>query len=300
MTHSVQSELFNLWAEVYDTAANPLLILEEQTLPPLLPSIAGLHVLDVGCGTGRWLSRLAALQPASLIGTDNSAEMLRRARGKLAAAVHLLRSDAHAIPVPDGSQDVIMSSFVLSYLEDLPAFASECARVLKPGGHLLLSDMHPKTARRRGWTRSFAAKDETFHINARSPQLSRIIKSFSRAGFRVSALHTPPFASEQRSAFEEAGRLEDFLALAHVPAIYLLRLRKPMDAQWPAGAASSASPNISSAQWSTSPSMSSDAPLSLGNGHIAPDRAVFHSVGPILGNGNVGLSGKQVRHRLSR
>ena len=281
MTPSLHSEpqgaLFNRWAEVYDAAANPLLMLEEQTLPLLLPSIAGLHVLDVGCGTGRWLPRLAALQPASLIGTDSSSEMLRRARAKLPPAVHLLQSDAHALPVPTASQDFILSSFVLSYLEDLPAFAIECARALKPGGYLLLSDMHPETARERGWTRSFAAKGETFHIAAQPQQLNRIIEAFSRASFHVIALRAPSFTSEQRTAFEDAGQLDNFLALAHVPAIYLLKLRKPIPRQRHAAAGSSAKLHFAHMRWSASPSTWSNAPLAIENGCIVTEGAVSGS-----------------------
>jgi ubiquinone/menaquinone biosynthesis C-methylase UbiE len=234
MTQSMQCEsqnaLFDRWAEVYDSVTNPLLMLEEQTLPPLLPSIPGLYVLDVGCGTGRWLARLAALQPASLLGTDSSAEMLHRARAKAAPTTRLLQSDAKALPVADATQDFILSSFVLSYLEDLSTFACECARVLKPGGYLLLSDMHPETARQRGWTRSFTAEGQKFRIAVGPQQLSRIVKAFSSEGLQLSSVHAPSFAAEQRPAFEEAGRLEEFLALADVPAIYLLKLRKPVSA----------------------------------------------------------------------
>ena len=50
-----QSALFDLWAETYDEENNPLLMLEERTLEPFLPSLVGAHVLDAGCGTGRWL-----------------------------------------------------------------------------------------------------------------------------------------------------------------------------------------------------------------------------------------------------
>jgi ubiquinone/menaquinone biosynthesis C-methylase UbiE len=281
MTLSLQSEqqgaLFDRWADVYDSALNPLLMLEEQTLPPLLPSITGQHVLDVGCGTGRWLSRLAALQPGSLIGVDGSAEMLRRAREKLDPTAHLLQSDAHALPVPDASQDFILSSFVVSYLKDLAAFAFECERALKPGGHLLLSDMHPKTARQRGWTRSFTAEGETFRITVWPQQLTQIVKAFSRAGFKIIALREASFSSAQRPVFEETGRLHDFLALAGVPAIYLLKLRKPLHAQRQTAAGSSNGLQIANAPRSTSQSTWTDAFLSIEKGSIVPGGSLCHS-----------------------
>ena len=49
---------FDAWAQVYDTQANPLLVLEERFLRRLLPDIDGKDILDIGCGTGRWLEHL--------------------------------------------------------------------------------------------------------------------------------------------------------------------------------------------------------------------------------------------------
>ena len=52
-------EAFDAWSEVYDTQPNPLLALEERVLGSMMPDVRGLDVLDAGCGTGRWLQRLA-------------------------------------------------------------------------------------------------------------------------------------------------------------------------------------------------------------------------------------------------
>ena len=226
LTSPLHSGIFDRWAEVYDLAANPLLMLEEQTLPPLLPSVAGMYVLDVGCGTGRWLKRLQALQPASLTGTDCSSAMLQRARRKLASTCVLIQNDSSTLPVFDSSQDFILSSFVLSYLRDLPGFASECARVLRPGGHLLLSDMHPETAKERGWTRGFESGSEKTHIAAQCYPLTEIVTIFRRNGLIFDQLVEPSFTTEQQTVFEEAGRLSDFASFAGERAIYLLKLRK--------------------------------------------------------------------------
>ena len=65
-------EAFDAWAEVYDTQPNPLLALEERVLGPMMPDVRGLDVLDAGCGTGRWLERLADRSPRSLLGVDIS------------------------------------------------------------------------------------------------------------------------------------------------------------------------------------------------------------------------------------
>ncbi len=77
------SEAFDTWAQVYDEQPNPLLLLEQRFLSEMLTDIAGLDVLDVGCGTGRWLQLLESHLPKSLVGVDTSAQMLHRAQPNL-------------------------------------------------------------------------------------------------------------------------------------------------------------------------------------------------------------------------
>lgn len=281
-----QVATFDQWAEVYDVGANPLLSLEEQTLPPLLPAITGMHVLDIGCGTGRWLVRLEALRPASLTGIDCSAVMLDRARSKLSGTPVLLRSDARTLAVPDASQHLILCSFVLGYLDDPAGFAAECARALKPGGYLLLSDMHPQTARQRGWTRSFTTAGKTIHIAARVQPLSDTVALFRHHGFELCHLGEPAFDSAQRGVFEEANRLEDFLALAGVPAIYLLKLRKPLTSRRRSGAGPVAALQLKNAPWSTSASKWNEEPLCIDDGYVLASRT-----SPSLTSESIDLAG---------
>ena len=65
------------------SAPNPMLSLEERFLAPILPKLRGQDVLDVGCGTGRWLEKMAKRHATSLTGVDASPEMLERASEKL-------------------------------------------------------------------------------------------------------------------------------------------------------------------------------------------------------------------------
>ena len=57
-------EGYRRWSEVYDDAPNPLLALEERVLGPLLAEVRGERVVDLGCGTGRWLARLQEREAA--------------------------------------------------------------------------------------------------------------------------------------------------------------------------------------------------------------------------------------------
>jgi cytosine/adenosine deaminase-related metal-dependent hydrolase/ubiquinone/menaquinone biosynthesis C-methylase UbiE len=217
---------FDRWAQVYDGQSNPLLLLEERKAKSLLPLVKGGNVLDVGCGTGRWLTHLEALDPASLTGIDCSTAMLERAREKIHPTTKLEHADCSALPGEDASRDFIMASFVLSYVRDPREFARECARVLRSEGWMLVSDMHPATAAERGWTRSFYIDQEKVDVAVYSRSLAEIIANFQQNGFEVQVLIEPSFEEAEKSVFEDAGKLAEYEKLAGVAAIYILKLQK--------------------------------------------------------------------------
>ena len=100
------------------------------------------RLLDVGTGTGRMIELLGptAIQA---IGIDKSSEMLRLARVKLEAAgiaSSLRQADMYALPLGDGSADSVVIHQVLHYAQNPAAALAEAARVLRPGGRLLVVD----------------------------------------------------------------------------------------------------------------------------------------------------------------
>lgn len=217
--------VFNRWARVYDAQTNPLLSLEQRNAAPLLPSVRGGNVLDVGCGTGRWLTHLETLRPASLTGIDCSIAMLKQAREKVLPATKLEHGHSSALPGEDASLTLVMASFLLSYVKDLQAFVFECARLVQPGGCVLVSDMHPVTAAERGWKRSFH-DGSTVDIAVHSRSLTEIIATFERNGFEVADLIEPAFEEPERQIFEDAGKLAEYEQLARVAAVYILKVQK--------------------------------------------------------------------------
>src|SRR3984957_9741893 len=172
------SDVFDAWARVYDEQPNPLLSLEQRFLSRMLPVAAGLNILDAGCGTGRWLQFLAAYHPASLVGVDTSSEMLQRASIKLGTASTLTLGSCTALPVPNTAIDLVLSSFVLSYLEDVEIFAREVHRVTRQGATIFVSDMHPGTAIACGWKRSFKAKGTEEHLRTNGLSIEQITDIF--------------------------------------------------------------------------------------------------------------------------
>ncbi|HEY5162087.1 MAG TPA: class I SAM-dependent methyltransferase, partial [Terriglobales bacterium] len=114
-------EGFRRWAEVYDETPNPLLSLEERLLAPMLGDLRGRTVVDVGCGTGRWLSRLSGRGAHQLIGIDRSPAMLQKARRKPGPKASLFCADSCSLPVRSNTADFILCSFTLGYIADVAA-----------------------------------------------------------------------------------------------------------------------------------------------------------------------------------
>ncbi len=213
---------FDLWAEVYDTQLNPFLSLEERVVSALLPDLKDLDVLDAGCGTGRMLSLLKTRNPRSLMGVDSSQAMVERARSTHGAEVRF--GSCTALPLADASVDYLVSSFVLSYISGLEAFADEVQRVTRSGATVLLSDIHPDTARALNWKRSFRWSGQEIEVQSEGWPIEQIRAAFAARGFRVRVCIEPAFSSPEQEIFAQAHKAKSFDAMQRFPAIYVLEL----------------------------------------------------------------------------
>lgn len=106
-----------------------------------LPLAAASRVLDVGCGTGELLRRVRANVPdAVLAGLDPVPEMLDVARDKLSGRADLRVGYADRLPWNAGTFDVVVSCNMFHYISEPLTALREMARVLRPGGALVLTD----------------------------------------------------------------------------------------------------------------------------------------------------------------
>lgn len=116
------------------------------------------QVLDVGCGAGIGLGYLVRKGAKHVVGGDYSKDNLRIAKQHYTDndKITLIYMDAHNIPFWDNYFDVLSAMQVLQYL-DANKFVTECYRVLKPGGALILSI--PNKDRKNGFTPSALGKN---------------------------------------------------------------------------------------------------------------------------------------------
>lgn len=215
-------DLFSPWAEVYDEEPNPIVHLIDRYLRRMLPGVGGRHIVDVGCGTGRHLQQLASAGAASLHGVDPSAAMLRVARRKLPSTVRLSEAALPILPVESEAVDCVLASLVLGYVHDLPAAMAELARVVRCGGDLFLSDVHPKTADALGWTRG----NEAVSFQTRHWPLADVEACAQAHGLMLVARILPKFGEPEYPLFAANGKDKAWQQAADYPAVYVLQLRK--------------------------------------------------------------------------
>jgi malonyl-CoA O-methyltransferase len=140
---------------------------------PALGSRTPHLVVDVGCGTGHGTALLQARWPkAQVVGVDLAPGMLRQARARVGRRRGLLdfgrrptfvQADAMALPLREGSVDVLFSNLCLQWLDDLPAVFAGFRRVLRPDGLLLVSTFGAQTLVEL--REAFAAADAAPHVS---------------------------------------------------------------------------------------------------------------------------------------
>lgn len=142
------SAYFDAHAAAWD-AMRSLHVAESAVEAAIRAALAGAklgRLVDIGTGTGRMIELLAP-QADFCTGIDRSPEMLRLAREKLGRAglenFELRQGDMFALPLPSGGADTVILHQVLHYAQAPAAVLAEAARLLAPGGRLLLVDFAP-------------------------------------------------------------------------------------------------------------------------------------------------------------
>ena len=222
-------EGYGRWSRLYDSEANPMISLEQRFLGRLLRPVKGLDVVDLGCGTGRWLETLAALSPHSLIGIDSSEEMLARAEMKVVGGATLLEANCETPPLESASADLILCSFVLSYISNFESLAEQIRRIARCDADIFISDLHPETESRFRWRRGVRDGGEHVEVETHWRSLESVLAAFERQRMRPAAVLELPFGEPEFEILERAGRSALIGEVQTHPAIYILHL-KPANA----------------------------------------------------------------------
>ena len=167
-----------------------------------LHALGGADLLDVGCGTGFHLPRLAA-RGARVVGVEPHLPLVARARARLTGAgpgptsAVVVAGDAEALPLADDSVDVVHARWAYFFGAGCEPGLAEVARVLRPGGAAFVVDNDVTRSTFGGWfRRAYPAYD-----------LVAVQRFWDRQGFTTERL-TIAWAFERREDLEAVVRIE--------------------------------------------------------------------------------------------
>lgn len=217
-------EGYERWAPSYDQAPNPLIAREERYLDLLLPRFHGKNVLDLACGTGRWLGKAVARGAEFVAGVDCSNAMLRIASEKSSVQGRLAQADCVRLPFGASVFDYAICSFAVGHIQDLRSVVHELASVMKPGGEVFASDVHPE-AYARGWRTGFREVHRALQIEVFSRTAEEIIRAFYSGGFECLTYTALCLGEPERPIFIRANKQHKFEEACRIPAVLVCRFR---------------------------------------------------------------------------
>ncbi|MCY3645962.1 MAG: methyltransferase domain-containing protein [Chloroflexi bacterium] len=200
------------WAQGYDRPDNPVLLAEEPVVREMLDAVPIGTALDAACGTGRWAQHLASLGHA-VTGFDATPEMLEAARRKVPAA-HFELADLTAIPLPPEAFDLVVCTLALTHLTRLRPPIGELARVVRPGGRVIISDVHPLMAMLGSHARYARDQGEFGFVQNHVHQVSDYLSAFRDAGLSVTDCREPVWTGDAIAALGFADQRPGLLEAA--------------------------------------------------------------------------------------
>lgn len=232
------------WLNLAQTGESRMMFIMPHMLV-YMGDVAGLRILDLGCGEGGYARRLAAAG-AIVTAADCSEGAIRYASGQARREglqiEHLLRNSNDLFDIPDASFDAVLCSMMLMDVEDLAGTLREIVRVLAPGGRVLVSMLHPCFdgnhehgigRQGQGETREVVVKNYfepreweaplpngTTSVIWRHRTLSEYVKAFLAAGLTIADMHEP------RATEAEAAAFRSLTMIRRIPLFLYWELRK--------------------------------------------------------------------------
>jgi ubiquinone/menaquinone biosynthesis C-methylase UbiE len=183
---------YDFWAASYDDT-DPSTWLDEPFLLKHIDPFPGCRILDIGCGTGRYL-RLLTPSRYRVIGIDLSRRMLERAKHRFGSRsdIRLLQASAGALPFTPCSFDRIMSGLVIDHVASAEQWFRQISGLLRTDGRAVVAAVHPEMQRLTGWDIEIRnGADEAIHIPGHLHEVAPLLAAARDAGLALVAMEEP-------------------------------------------------------------------------------------------------------------
>ncbi len=219
---------YDIWSETYDTENDNLVFkLEEEILDSLFKKadLSRKLVLDYGCGTGRNWERLLSFHPEKITGCDISPKMLGRLKVKYPAIdIYVIKKNS-SLPLKPNSFDFILSTLVVAQINNLKEVFCEWNRLLKPGGKILITDLHP-TVLSAGGKRTFEKDDRTYEVKNYIHPIEEIKKICGNLNIEVTGLEERLISETSIDFYKRKNALHIYKRFSGMPLVYGMLIEK--------------------------------------------------------------------------
>ncbi|WKZ25839.1 MAG: class I SAM-dependent methyltransferase [bacterium] len=229
-TKAVQYDIksgYKIWSKTYDTEDNILIQVEEPIVKKILKKYLQGKVLDLGCGTGRYSLYLDSLGH-SVTGIDISMDMIELARQK-SKQIQFVQGDISNLTFEDNNFDLVVSGLAIHYVKNLEKSIDGFSRVLRPGGHMVISSVHPWMValgahaefhnKKSGW--GFIKDNVIWH--------SSYIEAFNKSSLKIIECYEPKIGLKEIKTLQKLSALSSktmSLALKGLPIAIVWVLEK--------------------------------------------------------------------------
>jgi ubiquinone/menaquinone biosynthesis C-methylase UbiE len=218
-------EGYKRWAPNYDETPNPVIAREERYLEPLLQSAQGKSILDLACGTGRWLEKVLTKRSGFSAGIDRSHAMLNVAAKKSSVQGRLVNADCMSLPFRSSMFELVICSFALSHISNLRRMAGELVRVIQSQGEVFVSDLHPE-AYAQGWRTGFRDLRSGVQIEAFPRSVEEVVQTFQAAGLDCLGCESLRIGEPEKPIFIGARKQHVFNEVTRIPAVLVCRFKR--------------------------------------------------------------------------
>jgi len=187
---------YDEWAASYDDR-DPSTWLDEPFLLEHLKPFSNCRVLDMGCGTGRYLRRLPP-SAYRITGVDLSKNMLSRARQTFGNRkdISLVQASVTRLPFHPRSFDRIISGLVIDHVGSVEQFFRQLSQVLVVGGRAVVAAVHPDIQRITGSDIEVQSKEKRFvQIQGHIHEVRHLLAAAHDAGLTVAVMDEPAVTS---------------------------------------------------------------------------------------------------------